>query len=87
MAIGSLGFRTKLVYGFGTVAYGIKDNGFNFLLLIFYNQLLGPQAQLVGHHEAASASPSPPLLLQGKGRKKHCAPPVSRSSSPYTPNS
>jgi glycoside/pentoside/hexuronide:cation symporter, GPH family len=44
----SLGFSTKLLYGFGTVAYGIKDNGFNFLLLIFYNQLLGLPAQLVG---------------------------------------
>jgi glycoside/pentoside/hexuronide:cation symporter, GPH family len=44
----SIGYRTKLLYGFGTVAYGIKDNGFNFLLLIFYNQLLGLPAQLVG---------------------------------------
>jgi GPH family glycoside/pentoside/hexuronide:cation symporter len=48
MAISSMGLRTKLVYGFGTVAYGIKDNGFNFLLLISYNQLLGLPAQLVG---------------------------------------
>jgi Na+/melibiose symporter-like transporter len=48
MALGTIGLRTKLVYGFGTVAYGIKDNGFNFLLLIFYNQLLGLPAQLVG---------------------------------------
>jgi Na+/melibiose symporter-like transporter len=44
----SIGYRTKLLYGFGTVAYGIKDNGFAFLLLIFYNQLLGLPAQLVG---------------------------------------
>src|SRR3974390_1617802 len=44
----SIGYRTKLLYGFGTVAYGIKDNGFKFLLLIFYNQLLGLPAQLVG---------------------------------------
>jgi glycoside/pentoside/hexuronide:cation symporter, GPH family len=48
MPVSSIGFGTKLVYGFGTVAYGIKDNGFNFLLLIFYNQLLGLPAQLVG---------------------------------------
>ncbi|HEV7358816.1 MAG TPA: MFS transporter [Steroidobacteraceae bacterium] len=48
MPVNSIGFSTKLVYGFGTVAYGIKDNGFNFLLLIFYNQLLGLPAQLVG---------------------------------------
>jgi glycoside/pentoside/hexuronide:cation symporter, GPH family len=46
LPISSIGLRTKLVYGFGTVAYGIKDNGFNFLLLIFYNQLLGLPAQL-----------------------------------------
>ena len=48
MALRTIGLRTKLLYGFGTVAYGIKDNGFNFLLLIFYNQLLGLPAQLVG---------------------------------------
>lgn len=48
MAIKSIGFGAKIVYGFGTVAYGIKDNGFSFLLLIFYNQLLGLPAQLVG---------------------------------------
>ena len=48
MALGTIGLKTKLLYGFGTVAYGIKDNGFNFLLLIFYNQLLGLPAQLVG---------------------------------------
>jgi len=48
MALGTIGPRTKLLYGFGTVAYGIKDNGFNFLLLIFYNQLLGLPAQRVG---------------------------------------
>jgi glycoside/pentoside/hexuronide:cation symporter, GPH family len=48
MAINTIGFGTKFVYGFGTVAYGIKDNGFNFLLLIFYNQLLGVPAQQVG---------------------------------------
>jgi len=48
MALNSIGLGTKLVYGFGTVAYGIKDNGFNFLLLIFYNQVLGLPAQLVG---------------------------------------
>lgn len=48
MALGKIGLGTKLLHGFGTVAYGIKDNGFNFLLLIFYNQLLGLRAQLVG---------------------------------------
>ena len=55
MALGAIGLRTKLLYGFGTVAYGIKDNGFNFLLLIFYNQLLGLPAQLVGLAPGLSA--------------------------------
>ncbi len=27
--------RTKLAYGFGAVAYGIKDNGFSVFLLLF----------------------------------------------------
>ena len=30
---------TKLFYGFGSVAYGIKDNGFQTFVLLFYNQL------------------------------------------------
>jgi len=32
---------TKLAYGLGSVANGVKDNGFGFLLLIYYNQVLG----------------------------------------------
>ena len=44
----AIGSHTKLLYGFGTVAYGIKDNGFNLLLLIYYNQVLGLPSQLVG---------------------------------------
>lgn len=39
---------TKLFYGFGSVAYGVKDNGFAFLLLLFYNQVLGLPAAWVG---------------------------------------
>ncbi len=39
---------TKLAYGFGSVAYGIKDGGFQFFLLIFYAQVIGLNAQLVG---------------------------------------
>ncbi len=39
--------RTKLFYGFGSVAYGIKDNGFRALLLIYYNQVVGLPAGLV----------------------------------------
>ena len=33
--------KTKLFYGFGSVAYGVKDNGFNMLLLFFYNRVVG----------------------------------------------
>ncbi|MGH7023543.1 MAG: MFS transporter [Caulobacteraceae bacterium] len=43
-----LNFRTKLFYGFGTVAFGVKDNGFSYLLLPFYNQVVGLSAPLVG---------------------------------------
>ena len=32
----------------GSVAYGVKDNGFAFLLLLFYNQVLDLPAQWVG---------------------------------------
>jgi len=40
--------RTKLFYGFGSVAFGIKDQGFAFLLLLYYNQVLGLPEHLVG---------------------------------------
>jgi Na+/melibiose symporter-like transporter len=39
---------TKLYYGFGSVAYGVKDNGFSYFLLLYYNQVLGLPAQWVG---------------------------------------
>ena len=32
---------TKLFYGLGSVAYGVKDHGFNILLLFYYNQVIG----------------------------------------------
>jgi GPH family glycoside/pentoside/hexuronide:cation symporter len=40
--------RTKLFYGFGSVAFGVKDNGFAFLLLLYYNQVLGLPERWVG---------------------------------------
>jgi len=43
-----LALSTKLFYGFGSVAYGVKDNGFSYLLLIFYNQVVGLRAEVVG---------------------------------------
>lgn len=39
---------TKLFYGFGSVAFGVKDQGFAFLLLLYYNQVLGMPEQWVG---------------------------------------
>ncbi|MFT5710479.1 MAG: GPH family glycoside/pentoside/hexuronide:cation symporter [Halioglobus sp.] len=38
----------KLLYGVGAIAYGIKSNGFSYLLLIYYNQVLGLPQSLVG---------------------------------------
>src|ERR1700755_3551653 len=39
---------TKVVYGLGSIAFGIKDGGFQVFLLFFYNQVLGLPATLVG---------------------------------------
>jgi glycoside/pentoside/hexuronide:cation symporter, GPH family len=38
---------TKLMYGFGAVANGAKSNGFNYLLLFFYSQVIGLPPQKV----------------------------------------
>ncbi|WP_428487166.1 MFS transporter [Rhodopila sp.] len=43
-----LAVSTKLFYGFGSVAFGVKDSGFSYMLLIFYNQVLGLPAPVVG---------------------------------------
>ena len=43
-----VGMRTKLLYGLGSIAFGIKDNGFSTLLLLFYNQVIGLRAAVVG---------------------------------------
>jgi len=40
--------KTKIAYGFGSIAYGIKDNGFATFLLFYYNQVIGLRADLVG---------------------------------------
>lgn len=40
--------RTLMSYGFGAVAYGVKDNGFGTFLLLFYNQVVGLPATTVG---------------------------------------
>lgn len=45
---GRVGLGTKIAYGFGSIAYGIKDNGFQTLLMLYYNQVVGVPAHLVG---------------------------------------
>lgn len=47
-ASGKLSIPTKLFYGFGSVAFGVKDQGFSYLLLIFYNQVVGLPSATVG---------------------------------------
>jgi GPH family glycoside/pentoside/hexuronide:cation symporter len=46
-ASGALPLRLRLVHGAGAVAFGVKDNGFSFFLLIYYNQVLGMDPGLV----------------------------------------
>ncbi len=39
---------TKIAYGIGAIAYGIKENGYTTFLLLFYNQVVGLPAGAVG---------------------------------------
>jgi Na+/melibiose symporter-like transporter len=48
MAEGKVGWISVLSYGIGSIAYGIKDNGFTTFLMIYFNQVLGLPAYLVG---------------------------------------
>ncbi|MEM7494043.1 MAG: MFS transporter, partial [Pseudomonadota bacterium] len=41
------GFVTKVAYGVGGAAGGVKNNGFDYVLLLFYSQVLGLPAILV----------------------------------------
>ena len=43
-----LSLGTRLAYGLGNGAIGVKDNGFSYFLLIFYSQVVGLDARLVG---------------------------------------
>jgi Na+/melibiose symporter-like transporter len=43
-----LKLSTRLFYGVGAIAFGLKDTGFSYLLLIFYNQVVGLPAAMVG---------------------------------------
>ena len=40
--------RLATLHGLGSIAYGVKDNGFSTFLLLYYNQVLGMDAKLVG---------------------------------------
>ena len=42
------GLGTRIAYGFGAGAYGVKDGGFSYFLLLFYSQVIGVDARLVG---------------------------------------
>lgn len=44
---GKIPLKLKLIHGFGAVAFGVKDIGFQFFLLFFYSQVLGMDPQLV----------------------------------------
>ena len=37
----------RVAYGFGSVAFGVKSNGFDYFFLIFYSQVMGVSAYLV----------------------------------------
>jgi glycoside/pentoside/hexuronide:cation symporter, GPH family len=39
---------TRLAYGLGMGAIGVKDNGFSYFLLLFYSQVIGLDSRLVG---------------------------------------
>ncbi len=39
---------TKFYYGFGSMAYGIKDNAFSYFLLFVYVQVFGLSPDLAG---------------------------------------
>jgi len=48
MRAAPLPLRIKLAYGLGSVAYGIKDNGFAYFLLLFYGTVVGLEPALAG---------------------------------------
>jgi Na+/melibiose symporter-like transporter len=43
-----LSFPTRFFYGFGSIAFGVKDNGFSYFLAFFYAQVVGLPAATVG---------------------------------------
>lgn len=43
-----LNTRTRLFYGVGSIAFGVKDNGFAYFLQFFYTQVVGLPSATVG---------------------------------------
>ncbi len=41
-------FRTKFFYGFGSISFGIKNNGFSYFVLFVYSSVLGLPAWMAG---------------------------------------
>ncbi|HEU4429139.1 MAG TPA: MFS transporter [Myxococcota bacterium] len=39
---------TRIAYGFGAISFGVKDNGFKYLLLFYYDQVLGLPVLMAG---------------------------------------
>ena len=66
-----LSLLTKLSYGFGAVAVGVRDNGLSYFLLLFYSQVIGLDelVGLDGHRmhiaRVRGFSNSPPIILSG----------------------
>jgi glycoside/pentoside/hexuronide:cation symporter, GPH family len=48
VAPSKLPLRTKIAFGSGSLAFGIKDQGFGTLLMLYYNQVIGLSAAWVG---------------------------------------
>jgi Na+/melibiose symporter-like transporter len=44
---GGVSLGRKVAYGFGSVAFGVKSNGFDYFFLIFYSQVMEVSAYLV----------------------------------------
>ena len=43
-----LSFSTKFYYGFGSISFGIKNNGFSYFVLFVYSSVLGLPAWMAG---------------------------------------
>jgi len=50
---------TRWLYGFGSVAFGVKDNGFSYFLVFFYNQVMGVPAQAIALADSSRCCSTP----------------------------